>query len=68
MPDGKPLANARIEGGRETGVTDNEGYFQIEAAPGATLTLSGGGVACQIVLGAVSAKEGYAPLGDRICR
>ena len=67
--DGKPVANARIEGAIGLGVTDGQGYFQVEVSPKATLSFRlSDATACAVQLGRIASKDGYAPVGTVICR
>ena len=64
---GRPIADAAIEGAREPAGTDDQGYFQVEVAAGATLTLHPAGGACRIPLPAATPQNGYAGLGNLVC-
>lgn len=68
-PDGSPVAEADIITDGAIGHTDPNGYFQIEATPGATLKLrTANGNACRLTLGEVKEVNGYAALGAMTCR
>ncbi len=66
--DGHPLANAIVRLGSLAVQTDDRGYFQIEAEPGAELNVSMAGRSnCKVVLPREFDKGPYVRLGTRIC-
>lgn len=66
--DGYPLAGAIVRLGSIAVQSDDRGYFQIEAQPGAELDVSlAGGSTCKVVLPREFDKGPYVRLGTRIC-
>jgi Mat/Ecp fimbriae outer membrane usher protein len=67
--DGRAVADARIEGARSPGMTDDTGYFQLEIAEHATLTFKSQTDAdCVVHLGDIAAKNSYAGVGALVCK
>ncbi|GAA4747473.1 TcfC E-set like domain-containing protein [Sphingomonas daechungensis] len=67
--NGSPLVNAAIKSSTETGQTDENGYFQVDAAPGETLEFqAGGSPPCTVSLAGVHLEGDYARLGEVICK
>lgn len=67
--DGRAIANGRIEGGREPGFSDDEGYFQSELAVGSTLRLLGrDGQACMLAVPPMPADADFVDAGEVTCR
>lgn len=64
----QPIARARIESSREVGQSDDEGYFQIEAAVGERLLVKSKGGSCQLDAVLDAADQTYVDVGVQICR
>ena len=68
-PDGSVVANADIDAGGAISATDERGYFQIQAARDAVLTVrSGDGTICHATLAATGSDKPYTALGNLTCR
>lgn len=66
---GKPIANASITGPHGVGLTDGEGYFQIEARPSDSLNVvSRTGAACSMGFAGATPSKGYVLAGEIVCR
>ncbi|QKR99773.1 hypothetical protein F9288_09085 [Sphingomonas sp. CL5.1] len=66
--DGRPLGNVAVAAPGETSQTDDNGYFQIEASPDASLAISSAGRAlCRLGLPVVAQREGYLRVGTLTC-
>lgn len=66
--DGQPLASAAVSASGSIGQTDEQGYFQLETAPGAVLTVSSAGrKQCEIALPRGEQRNGYVRLGTLPC-
>lgn len=67
-PDGTPIAGASIVGRGVWSETDEQGYFQIESADGAELTVTlRDGHTFAAILPAGEARAGIARLGEVVC-
>ena len=67
--NGRPIANARIEGAKGPGATDSEGYFQVELSSATTLVMrSAEGSSCTLRVDPISPANGYLALGTQTCR
>jgi Mat/Ecp fimbriae outer membrane usher protein len=67
--DGSAIANADIVSGDAIAATDDNGYFQIQAAGNALLEVhQAGGRTCRIRLDARRSGDAYTSLGDLICQ
>lgn len=67
--NGTPIAGATVESGQGIGETDANGYFQIDVAGAGQLAFSGpDGVRCGASVPELAPKDGYAALGEVICR
>ena len=67
--DGAPVADADIVTDGAIAATDSRGYFQLQAARNAVLTVHArGGVECTATLNAGATANSYVPLGDVPCR
>jgi len=67
-PDGSPVADADIVAEDAIGHTDQQGYFQIEASPGAkAVARTPDGRSCRLSLSGTVKGEGYTPLGAVPC-
>ena len=68
-PDGTPVADADITAPGSIARSDSQGYFLITAAPAGTLAVTApDGRRCQLRLGGITPKDGYAAIGDQTCR
>lgn len=68
-PDGSPIVDADIVAEDAIGHTDQQGYFQIETSPNATLTVRApNGRSCHLLLTGIEKVNGYAALGTVECR
>lgn len=66
---GEPVRLASVTNPAGIGETDDNGYFQIEAESGSALEVAlPGGASCHVDLPQLQPKDGYAPLGNLICR
>ena len=66
---GRPIANAKITGPYGVGLTDDEGYFQIEARPADLLKLvDRTGAACSVSFAGARPTKGYMVAGEVMCR
>jgi Mat/Ecp fimbriae outer membrane usher protein len=66
--DGVPVANATLKSGGGFGQSDDNGWFQIEAAAGARLDVAlPDGRSCQVDAPAKRPESGYAALGTVLC-
>ena len=69
LESGEPVRQALVSNPAGIGETDDNGYFQIEAASGSTLEVGmRGGASCRVDLPQLQSQDGYAPLGTLICR
>lgn len=66
--DGKPVANATIQAPHSVGETDENGYFQIDAADGDSLLFSKGGAECRLSITGVTPRNDFASLGKVQCK
>ena len=67
--DGLPVAGAQIRGARGPGVTDAQGFFQVDISNATSLILHpDDGPECRINLGRPLANNGYAALGNLVCQ
>jgi hypothetical protein len=68
-PDGSPIIDADIVADDAIGHTDQQGYFQIETSPDATLTVRApNGKSCHLLLTGFEKVNGYSALGTVGCR
>jgi hypothetical protein len=68
-PDGSLIATADVTTVGAIAATDERGYFQIQAAPNAVLTVrQADGTVCKAALAAVPSDKGYTAVGDVTCR
>jgi outer membrane usher protein FimD/PapC len=68
-PVGRPIASADISGPHGIARTDEQGFFQIEAARQDRLTLVGRtGTKCTLGISGAASRDGYISAGDVICR
>ena len=68
-PDGAAIPDADIVTGGAIAATDAHGYFQLQAAGDAALSVHpSAGPACTARLDAHRSPQGYTPLGDVTCR
>lgn len=67
-PDGLPVANASITLSRGIGQTDENGYFQVDVAPGDVLQFRTGEHSCNVPLAGVKADGDYARVGRIVCQ
>jgi Mat/Ecp fimbriae outer membrane usher protein len=66
--DGKPIANADITADDAVAATDDNGYFQLQAAHDARIVVNrANGGTCSARLAARRSPKGYTPLGDILC-
>lgn len=67
--DGSPIANALVKAGKGIAVTDEQGYFQIEARNGEELHVERRGEgACRVALGPVTVRNGLSSPGKVTCQ
>lgn len=67
--DGRPIANAILQGGHGTGASNRDGYFQIDVAANDRVTLSStSGDTCQLELGSMKPDDGYFAVGKVVCQ
>jgi hypothetical protein len=68
-PDGTVIATADVTTVGAIAATDERGYFQIQAASNAVLTVrQADGSLCKAALAAVPSDEAYTAVGDVMCR
>lgn len=66
---GRPIANAKVTGPYGVGLTDGDGYFQIEARPTDLLKLvDRTGAACLAKFAGTHSTKGYMVAGEVMCR
>ncbi|WP_303542653.1 TcfC E-set like domain-containing protein [Sphingomonas natans] len=69
QPDGSIIANADITTDGAIAATDDRGYFQLQAAHDAVLTVRrSDGSVCKAMLAAAPSTKAYTALGDVTCR
>ena len=66
--DGRPIANAMVEGPHSVGETDENGYFQVDTANGEVLTFTRDTSRCSIKLDGLTARNDFVSLGKMVCR
>lgn len=67
-PRGVPIANADITAGDAIAATDDHGFFQLQAASDAKITVNrANDAACWATLNAKRSLQGYTSLGDVTC-
>jgi len=67
--DGQPIVNAEIAAGGDLAQSDEQGHFLIQTGTGATLTVHArDGLLCKVALPSIAPVEGYATIGDQVCR
>jgi len=67
-PDGSPVANALVEAPHSVGETDDNGYFQIDAAEGETVSFTRGSSRCLVKLDGSAPRKELVSLGKVVCR
>ena len=68
-PDGSAIVDSDIVTTGAISATDERGYFQLQAARDAVLTIrSGDGTICHATLAATKTAKAYTSLGDLTCR
>jgi hypothetical protein len=67
-PDGAPIANALVQAPHSVGETDDNGYFQIDAANGDLLTFTRNSARCEYRLNGSAPGKDVVPLGKVVCR
>ena len=66
---GRPIVNAKITGPHGLGLTDDDGYFQIEARPADLLkVVDRTGASCSVTFGGTRPTKGYMVAGEVMCR
>ena len=66
---GRPLAKARVETSQDIGLSDDEGYFQVEARPGERLAFKmTSGHSCTLAPIGDSGTEPYVDAGVQTCQ
>jgi len=66
---GEPIANGLLKGSYGDGVSNEDGYFQIDAADGDRITLSSvGRQTCSMHFDSAKSAEGYLAAGKVICQ
>jgi hypothetical protein len=66
---GLPLAHAEITAGNDIAASDEQGHFLIQTSRGAIITArTRDGQSCTVLLQSVASVEGYANVGDQVCR
>ncbi len=69
LENGEPVRMAAITVPGGIGETDDNGYFQIDAAIGSQIDVAlPDGRSCRVALPEVRQQNGYAPLGTLVCR
>jgi hypothetical protein len=66
--DGSPIVNAMVQAPHSVGETDDNGYFQIDAANGDTLAFTRGSSHCEIRLGGAAPLNDFVSLGKVLCK
>lgn len=66
--DGSPIANAMVDAPHSVGETDDNGYFQIDAAEGELLRFTRGSSRCEVRMAAASPRNDLVSLGTVTCR
>jgi hypothetical protein len=66
--DGSPIANAMVEAPHSIGETDDNGYFQIDAANGDTIAVTRDGSRCEIRLAGAVPRNDFVSLGKVVCK
>ena len=68
FPDGTPIAGAQITGTGSISQTDERGFFQLDAAPGALVEVRrADGRTCGVTLPTVADSESFASVGALVC-
>jgi hypothetical protein len=67
-PDGAPVANAMVQAPHSIGETDDNGYFQIDAASGDVLSFTRGSSRCEVTLAGSSPSKDILALGKVDCK
>ncbi len=66
---GAPIGNANIEGAVGIGDSDERGFFQVEVKPDTTLVFkTGSDGICDVRLQGLKADNGFARVGDVVCK
>lgn len=66
---GRPIANGLLKGSHGDGASNEEGYFQIDAAEGDRIELSAStGDACYFTLNSAKAADGFVSAGKVVCQ
>ncbi len=66
---GRPIVNAKITGPYGVGLTDDDGYFQIEARSADLLkVVDRMGASCSMTFAGMSPTKGYLVVGEVMCR
>jgi hypothetical protein len=66
--DGTPVANAIVQAQHSVGESDENGYFQIDAANGESITFTRGSSRCEIRLGGLTPRNDFVSLGKVLCK
>ena len=66
--DGAPVANAMVQAPHSIGETDDNGYFQIDAANGDMLSFTRGSSRCEVALRGSNPGKDVVALGKVVCR
>ena len=67
-PNGAPVGNATIALSRGIGQSDENGYFQVDAAVGDVLQFKSGEGTCKVALAGIKSDSDYARLGRVVCQ
>jgi hypothetical protein len=67
-PDGSPVSNAMVQAPHSIGETDDNGYFQIDAAFGDILSFTRGSSRCEVALDGSAPGKDVVALGKVVCK
>ena len=66
--DGTPITNALVQAPHSVGETDENGYFQIDAANGDSLAFTRGSARCEVRLDGAVPRNDFVSLGKVVCK
>jgi hypothetical protein len=66
--DGTPIANALVQAPHSVGESDENGYFQIDAANGDSLAFTRGSSRCEVRLAGATPRNDFVSLGKVVCK